>query len=867
MKTTQKTRRLLSVVLSMLLLLSSVGLPSVKASAETTKTSKDGFVYTENSTGITIVGYEGNAKDVVIPAQIDGASVRTIARYTFSNRDDIETMIISEGIENIEPQFVDACYNLREITVPSTAKFGTVSSSFISGVDFFVGGCWNLERINLAPSNPYLCLVDGILYNTEKTAIICCPSKLNIKSISIPEGVTSIGDCCFENNKIIERVYLPSTVKYIGYWAFESCSSLKEINIPSGCEFIGQFAFTRTAIKELVIPKGFNGDIVAGALEFDGHVVVENGNARYAIKNNCLIKDKTILLFYNHDCVEDTCIIPEEINEITHQSFEYSKNLKKVILHEGITIIGFNAFAHCDSLESINFPKSLEIIESCAFLNSHSLKNVTLPEELKTIGKNAFNGTSIESITIPKNVTLIEEGAFSCNVSLKEITVDVNNKNYASIDGVLYDKKIETLVYVPKGVREFTLPNTIKIIFPYAFTDVEFESLIIDSPIISIGEYTFGAYITNIYVPKTIQKIEDQPEIAVNVFYEGSPEDWEKVIIGQSVSENYIIHFNSTKESFLEFISSKYGQPDNQQDNQQDNQPTNEQDAVTDFVKRLYKVVLGRDDASIENDQAGINDWVSKLKSKEKTGAQIARGFVMSKEFTNRNLSDDEFVKIMYRAFFDREPDEGGYNGWIQKIKNGASREEVLAGFTNSKEFSNFCDRYGIEAGKLEVSNQSQQNNNQQNNNQQSNNTIPKLKVDSSNVNEAQLTGFVERLYTSILGREGEASGVEDWKNTILKSQNDKGKEYDAATVISEGFFNSKEYTNKNTDNKQFVADCYLAFFNRDPRGTDDEVHYNDWVRQLDEGTITRTQMIEKGFGHSKEFKNLLTSYGFKIIE
>ena len=216
----------------------------------------------------------------------------------------------------------------------------------------------------------------------------------------------------------------------------------------------------------------------------------------------------------------------------------------------------------------------------------------------------------------------------------------------------------------------------------------------------------------------------------------------------------------------------------------------------------------------------------------------------------------------MYVSFFGREPDEGGYKGWLDKLNAGTSREDVLAGFTNSKEFQNLCAKYGIEPGKLET-NQSQQNKPAQ----QPEQTAPPLQVDTSNVDQEKLDAWIERLYDKALGRKSDAEGKAYWKDVILNGEDAKGNQYDITSVISTGFLNSKEYKNKNTDNKQFVADCYAAFFNRDPRGTDDEVHYNDWVRQLDEGLITRKQMIEIGFGHSKEFKNLLESYNFKIIE
>lgn len=282
---------------------------------------------------------------------------------------------------------------------------------------------------------------------------------------------------------------------------------------------------------------------------------------------------------------------------------------------------------------------------------------------------------------------------------------------------------------------------------------------------------------------------------------------------------------------------------------------------VRAFVERFYKVVLGRD-----GEGSGINDWTQKLVRKEKTGADVARGFAMSKEFINKNLSKEEFLKVLYKGFFDREPDEGGFNGWIEKMNNGMSREAVIAGFVNSQEFKKLCKRYGIIAGTMEVSAEGQKpqyENNNNNNNNNSNNNSSTLKLDASGVDEAKLDEYVERLYTEILDRPSEAEGKAYWKKVIIEGKDDKGNVYDAATAARRGFFESKEYKNRGRNDDEFLYDLYRAFFNREP----DEDGYKYWQNKMKNEGYTRQRVIDEGFGHSKEFKNLLISYGFKIVE
>jgi hypothetical protein len=110
-------------------------------------------------------------------------------------------------------------------------------------------------------------------------------------------------------------------------------------------------------------------------------------------------------------------------------------------------------------------------------------------------------------------------------------------------------------------------------------------------------------------------------------------------------------------------------------------------------VTRFYQQCLNR-----QPDAAGLNAWTNTLLSGAQTGADVARGFILSQEFINRHTTDEQFLTIMYRAFFNREPDAGGYNVWLNSMRGGASRESVLDGFTHSQEFATLCNRYNIRA-------------------------------------------------------------------------------------------------------------------------------------------------------------------------
>lgn len=109
------------------------------------------------------------------------------------------------------------------------------------------------------------------------------------------------------------------------------------------------------------------------------------------------------------------------------------------------------------------------------------------------------------------------------------------------------------------------------------------------------------------------------------------------------------------------------------------------------FVTRFYQECLFR-----TPDQAGLNYWVNALQTGTITANTLAEGFIFSQEFINSNQSNEEFLTIMYQAFFNRQPDQGGYNYWLSALYSGMSRADILVGFVNSVEFDNLCRQFGI---------------------------------------------------------------------------------------------------------------------------------------------------------------------------
>jgi hypothetical protein len=112
---------------------------------------------------------------------------------------------------------------------------------------------------------------------------------------------------------------------------------------------------------------------------------------------------------------------------------------------------------------------------------------------------------------------------------------------------------------------------------------------------------------------------------------------------------------------------------------------------VVQFAERMYTVCLGR-----TAEAGGLAYWSKGLYEQTITGKSIVNFFFLCNEIKNKNLSNREYVRRIYKVMLDREPDQGGWNFWTGRLDSGASPTAVIAGFIDSKEFTGICNDYGI---------------------------------------------------------------------------------------------------------------------------------------------------------------------------
>lgn len=152
-------------------------------------------------------------------------------------------------------------------------------------------------------------------------------------------------------------------------------------------------------------------------------------------------------------------------------------DVEKVLFSEGITTITNFGEYHftCPKVTSISFPQSLTTIADYAFANWQGLQSVAFPEGLTAIRNKAFSGCSnLNNIAIPQNVSSIGLGAFYSCDNLTRFLVVSNNPYYSTNDGILFNKDKSTLcALIAHNAASFEVPNTIKTIQPYAFSNCQ----------------------------------------------------------------------------------------------------------------------------------------------------------------------------------------------------------------------------------------------------------------------------------------------------------------------------------------------------------------------------------------------------------
>lgn len=348
-----------------------------------------------------------------------------------SDRANITSIIVSEGVSSIGKYSFEGCSNLSSVTIAGSVK--TID-------DYAFKGCTGLQ------------------------------------SIVIPEGVSTIADYVFEGCSSLTSVNISSTVDFIGCASFANCGELTDVTYRGFNAFdcVGESACGRSVFENdnklgnIAVPWNYVDNSGFATDSFCDVPVEHYGSGKYGENVNYVLSKGVLTIFGSGEmglCASDTgnfrksaplenikdsvkeivvengitsigpfgfagfsnlesVKISESVVSITDGAFRNCKKLTNVELPNGMTSIGSGLFSGCTSLKSVNIPNGVTKIGNFAFENCSNLTSITIPSGVTSIGNGAFLGcSSLVSIKLPSNMTMIEDYTFSGCSSLTSVDI------------------------------------------------------------------------------------------------------------------------------------------------------------------------------------------------------------------------------------------------------------------------------------------------------------------------------------------------------------------------------------------------------------------------------------------------------------
>lgn len=367
-----------------------------------------------------------------------------------------------------------------------TGKFGDVHVTFIGDLDKG-GSCgdnltWTLNSagvLTISGTGEMYDFYSGAPWNSFLS---------DIKEIVIESGTTYIGACSFMGCSSAESVSIPDTVETIEDCAFDGCVSLETVTIPESVTEIGPDSFWGctgvTAVYcypnpanlewDEMAPNDFDPDnpitcyvlpsyLQAYINKYNGCVNVEFAAMTIA-SGNCGAEGDNLTWTLDGDynlTISGSGAMQEFQSADSVPWYNYSGNIKSVVIENGATSIENYAFYGCSSLSSVTVPNSITKIGNCAFYLCRNLNSVTIPSAVTSIGEYAFYYCNIESIDIPSGVTTIEPYTFFNCTNLISATLPAGLTSIGSF------------AFSATALTSITIPGSVTNISNEAFRDCE----------------------------------------------------------------------------------------------------------------------------------------------------------------------------------------------------------------------------------------------------------------------------------------------------------------------------------------------------------------------------------------------------------
>ena len=531
-------------------------LAATGAWAQTTFTA-DNLKYTvtdETTHTVELTGYEGAlAGEVNIPATVTNESteysVTSIGSSAFSWCSQLTAVTIPEGVATIGSYAFERCSSLTAVTIPASA---------INIGGWVFDYCSALTAIHVAEGNATHSSEDGVLFNKDKTTLVCYPIGKPETTYTVPATVTTFTTSAFENCTALAQINLPNSLTDMASRTFYGCTSLKEVTLPDGVTQLMGFNFTDcSALEKVTLPEGIT-YIGSGAFK-NCSALTEltvwaitpptlESDAFTGVSSSLVVKvpAEGLPAYQTADIWKDFELqgngqAPFFVGNLKYRVTSQTENMVEVMGYQTaptdaltipanvtynevtytVTGIKEQVFANCSALTSVTLPDGLTTIGAEAFFNCTSLTGITIPNTVTSIGIAAFKYSGLTTASIGNGVTTIGERTFEYCSALATVNIGsglttIGNAAFAnctSLTGITLPDGLTTIgaeaFFNCTSLTGITIPNTVTSIGIAAFKYSGLTTASIGNGVTTIGSSAFSncTSLTGITLPDGLTTI------------------------------------------------------------------------------------------------------------------------------------------------------------------------------------------------------------------------------------------------------------------------------------------------------------------------------------------------------------------------